>query len=122
MSLLGYMYEKGEGVTPDIATAVKWYNEAAEHEDEKAQYNLAKCYENGYGIKKDLKKAVEWYMEAAGQYEPRAINRLGEIKMEGVLMPQNTKHAYTCFKKAAKLGNKDAEENLKKYFNESNPS
>ena len=117
-SLLGEMYEKGEGVPQDIETAVKWYKEAAEHEEEKAQYNLARCYENGYGIKKDLNKAVEWYMEAAEQYEPRAINRVGELKMEGVLMAQNTKHAHICFQKAAKLGNKDAVENLKKYFNE----
>ena len=65
-----------------------------------------------------MNKAVEWYTVAIEQYEPRALNRVGELEMEGDHMPQNTKHAHFCFQEAAEQGNKDAVENLKKYFNE----
>jgi hypothetical protein len=46
-SLLGWMYEKGQGVSQDYKTAVKWYSFAAEQRDADAQYNLCWMYEKG---------------------------------------------------------------------------
>ena len=43
-SLLGWMYEKGQGVPQDYKTAVKWYRLAAEQGDADAQYNLGLMY------------------------------------------------------------------------------
>ena len=37
------MYDNGEGVPEDDATAVKWFTKAAEQGHAKAQYNLALC-------------------------------------------------------------------------------
>lgn len=99
-------------------SAVDYYEDAAEHEDEKGQYKLAWCYENGIILEKNLKKAVEWYKEAAEQKEPRAINRLGEMLMEGILTNKNSVEiARKYFLMAAKRGNIDAKKNLEKYFN-----
>jgi TPR repeat protein len=41
------MYEKGQGVSQDYKTAVKWYSFAAEQRDADAQYNLCWMYEKG---------------------------------------------------------------------------
>ena len=38
--MLGWMYEKGEGVEQDNAKAVQWYRLAAKQGDAAAQYNL----------------------------------------------------------------------------------
>jgi uncharacterized protein len=37
---LGWMYERGDGVTQDYAEALKWYRKAAEQGDAAAQYNI----------------------------------------------------------------------------------
>ncbi len=119
LTLLGEMYEKGEGVHPDMKIAVDYYMDAAEHEDGRGQYNLARCYENGIVVEKDIRKAVEWYREASWYKEYRAINRLGEMLMEGILTNKNNVElARKYFEKAARCGNADAQKNLEKYFGE----
>ena len=44
---LGYLYETGVGVAQSWADAVKWYRQAVEESEPRAQYNLAWCYEHG---------------------------------------------------------------------------
>jgi TPR repeat protein len=39
-SMLGWMYDVGQGVSQDYKTAVKWYRLAAEQGDADAQHNL----------------------------------------------------------------------------------
>ena len=48
------------------ATAVKWYQKAAEQNYANAQYNLGFCYEKGLGgLSRSKKEALKMYQKAA---------------------------------------------------------
>lgn len=54
-SMLGQMYERGEGTTPDAEKAFHCYEEAEYYA------NLGRMYEHGTGMEKDLQKAFDCY-------------------------------------------------------------
>ena len=62
---LGGLYERGQGVEEDHATALKWYESAGEENLTRAQYNAAVMYHVGRGTEMDIAKAMEWYERAA---------------------------------------------------------
>jgi hypothetical protein len=64
---LGLMYDNGEGVTQNNATAFKWYKKAAEKGNAQAQFNIGWMYANGSGVNKDYLRAGNWYAKAAEQ-------------------------------------------------------
>ena len=64
-SILGIMYDDGQGVVQDYKEAAKWYRLAAEQGDSDAQYNLGLLYFNGQGVVQDYKLAHMWLNIAA---------------------------------------------------------
>ena len=50
---LAWMYERGEGVSPDAEKAFRYYEEAEDY------YNMGRMYEQGIGTKQDLQKEFE---------------------------------------------------------------
>lgn len=62
---LGVLYEKGEGVPADAATAAAWYHKAAAQGYASAQYNLALMYRDGRGVARDAAQAQHWYEQTA---------------------------------------------------------
>ena len=66
-SSLGFMYERGQGVTQDYAEAIKWYKLAAEQGYAYAQNNLGVMYERGQGVIQDYVTAHMWYNLATAQ-------------------------------------------------------
>ena len=64
---IGLMYDNGEGVTQNNATAFKWYIKAAEQGYAQAQFTTGWMYANGRGINKDYLRAGNWYAKAAEQ-------------------------------------------------------
>jgi TPR repeat protein len=75
---LAEMYEFGEGVPADHATALKWIRRAV------AQYNgastiIAQRYRVGNRAPKDARKAAEWCRISAEAGHIAAQNELGEI-------------------------------------------
>eukprot|EP00942_MAST-04A_sp_MAST-4A-sp1_P005063 g5063.t1 len=79
---LGYMYENGLGVDPDVKKAVKWYTKAAEQGHAQGQCSLAYMYEKGNGVEKNLAKAKELYSKAADQGHKPAIDFLPDINRQ----------------------------------------
>lgn len=55
------LFEKGQGVTQDLAEAARWYTKAAEQGDAEAQYDVAVLYEMGTGVAADPDRARYWY-------------------------------------------------------------
>jgi TPR repeat protein len=47
-NILGFMYEKGQGVEKDEREAVKWFSHAADQGLGEAQHNLGVMYKNGH--------------------------------------------------------------------------
>lgn len=70
-TIVGELFERGLGSTPDHAAAAEWYRRAAEAGFARAQVNLGHLYENGLGVPRDPQQALAWYRRAAGL--PQAI-------------------------------------------------
>ena len=66
-SLLGLMYDRGEGVPQNYIEAATWYRKAAEQGNADAQYNLGIMYSFGKGVPEDDAEAAKWFRKAAEQ-------------------------------------------------------
>jgi TPR repeat protein len=78
---LGNMYEFGEGVPQDWATARGWYEHSANQGDINAQMNLARILQTGRGGIKDIELAAKWYIEAAKAGDSQAATNLALMHM-----------------------------------------
>ena len=64
---LGVFYQKGEGISRDLARAALWFEKAALQDHPKAQYNLGLMYKDGLGVEADHRRAMMWWELAAKQ-------------------------------------------------------
>lgn len=71
------------GVAQSWADAVKWYRQAVEESEPRAQYNLAWCYEHGKGVPRDLRQARELYQAAAKQGYAGAQEAADRMEKDG---------------------------------------
>lgn len=74
---LGHIYEEGEGIEPDIQTALSWFYCAAKQGNAPAQWKLGKMYGNGIGVAADPEASFNWYQLAAEQGFSDAYVSLG---------------------------------------------
>jgi Sel1 repeat len=58
--MLGFTYERGNGVPQNYAEAAKWYQKAAEQDYSTAQLNLGNLLAEGRGVEQDLTEAYKW--------------------------------------------------------------
>jgi len=79
---LGRMYENGEGVEKNHATAAEWYRKAAEKGVGDAQYRLGKMYEDGDGVPRDVEYAYGWYSVAAHLGNPKGGEAAARAKAQ----------------------------------------
>ncbi|MHA1573776.1 MAG: tetratricopeptide repeat protein [Alphaproteobacteria bacterium] len=68
--LIGFMYERGQGVSKDPLKAADWYGRAAERGNAFAQNNLGVLYKHGRGVSQDYVQAYKWFNLAAVSYLP----------------------------------------------------
>lgn len=80
--MIGYMYEKGYGVSKDFGLALEWYNKAAEKNHAGAQNSLGRMYANGYGVERDREQALSWYRKAAANGNKQAKNSIAQLENE----------------------------------------
>lgn len=100
-SILGLMYQNGDGVAQNYAEAFEWYRKAAEQGDEIAQNSLGNMYQNGDGVAQNYAEAVKWYRMAAEQGYAKAQTNLGLMYNGGTGVTQNYSEAAKWFRKAA---------------------
>lgn len=113
---LALMYERGNGVTKDVAEAAKWYRAAAEQGFAKAQTNLGICYRNGEGVTRDYAEALKWYKKAAEQGRAVARTHIGDMYRLGLGVETDLNEAAQWYKKAAEQGNAWGQYELGKMF------
>ena len=65
---LGFMYDNGQGLPKNEATAAEWYGEAAERDNVVAEVRLALMYRDGRGVPVNRVKAL-YLLEQAGRKE-----------------------------------------------------
>jgi len=105
---LGFMYEKGQGVTRDYAEAMRWYRKAADQGDAGAQYNLGLMYDKGQGVAQDFAEAVRWYRKAADQGYAGAQAILGLMYGKGQGVTRDYVQAHMWSNLAAAQGDERA--------------
>lgn len=64
-TMLGTLYDEGQGVPQDYEEAVKWYRLAAEQGWPPGQDHLGQMYEEGRGVPKSYVEAYKWVNLAA---------------------------------------------------------
>ena len=100
---LGWMHHKGLGVEQNYKTAIKWYEMAANQDNEDAQHTLGNLYRNGEGKKdavtKDLNKAMYYYKKASDNGFPYSMFTIGTMYEKGEGVDKSIKNAAKWFKK-----------------------
>jgi TPR repeat protein len=109
---LGFMYEKGLGVSQDKQQAVKWYTKAAEQGYSYAQYNLGIQFREGQGVPQDYQQALKWYTKAAEQDNKEAKRDLGVMYVKGQGVSKDYKKAVKLFTISAEQGDAKAQYDL----------
>lgn len=99
---------RGEGVAQDFKEAAKWFRQAAEQGNAKAQGALGVMYFRGEGVAQDSKEAAKWYRQAAEQGNAGAQHFLGGMYSRGDGVPKDDVVAYAWFNIAAANGQAEA--------------
>lgn len=80
LTRLGWMYELGMGVEPDLERASAYFTEAAQLGNAEAMYSIAVMYLTGAGKPIDESEGKRWLMQSAELGYPKASDKLGEIE------------------------------------------
>jgi len=94
---LARMIERGEGGSPDVGEALRWYKEAAEQEHAESQYRVAMAHAWGQGgWFRDPAQAATWLERAAANGHKKSQRLLAQAYRTGELglTPDATKAQY----------------------------
>ena len=109
MSLLGYIYETGEGVPKDLVEAARWLRLAAKQGNAEAQFGLGLMYGTGKGVPKDVVEAARLFRLAAEQGNATAQLSLGFMYALGQGVPKDDVQAYAWVNiGAAQIGDEES--------------
>jgi hypothetical protein len=101
---LGLLFDLGQGVPEDPATAYKWYRRAAEAGLAKAQFNVAVMEDSGVVGPRDAVAAARWYAKAAAHGHLRAQYNLAQLYSSGDGVPRDIAEAKAWYRVAARGG------------------
>jgi TPR repeat protein len=112
-SMLGDMYDKGQGVPRDYSTAVSWYSKAAAQGDGVARSSLRAMLDKALTTfeKSDYATALRLMSPLAENGNSLAQYFLGLMYNGGLGVPQDYVVAHMWFNLAAARGDKDAAKN-----------
>jgi len=110
---LGFMYDRGLGVTQDFKEAASWYRKAAEQGNAPAQFYIGQMYDIGNAVPQDYREAASWYRKAAEQGEALAQLHLGFLYDHGQGVPVDRVQAYKWYSLAVAAGNEIAPKSKK---------
>src|SRR5690606_18770894 len=105
---IGNMYEKGIGVTRDIAKSQGWYEKAAEQGNASAMHNLAVLHAMGADGQTDNCAASELLTKAAELGVNDSQLNLGSLSAKGAGIKQSLEESYIFIALVAKTGDKYA--------------
>ena len=106
---LALMYTQGEGAKPDLATARKWFRRAADHGSVEAQVKLAELA----AFEGKFEEAFRWFSKAADQDDADAAFNVGSLYYLGRGVAKDEVKATEYYRKAARLGMREARDVLK---------
>ena len=112
MSLLGYIYETGEGVPQNDTEAVRWFRMSAERGFALAQVSLGLMYANGRGVPQNDTEAVRWFRMSAERGFAKAQVKLGLMYFTGRGVPRDDVEAVRLYRLAAEQGDAEGQVHL----------
>ena len=99
----------------NMSEAIKWYRKAAENGDHLAQYRLGNFYDKGEGgVQQDKAEAVKWFRMGAEQNVINCQYVLGLHYENGDGVDKDMDEAVKWYREAAKNGQRDAIDALKR--------
>lgn len=111
-TVLGFMYEHGQGMDKDDTKAAQLYLLAAEQGVAAAQNNLGLMYEHGRGLDRDATEAAQFYNRAVEGGIIAANNNLGVMYEHGRGVDQDDTEAVRLYGLASDQGIAAAQSNL----------
>jgi localization factor PodJL len=105
---LAKMYERGEGVTRDLAQARALTERAASRGSRQAMHNLGVYYAEAEGEQRDFGKAAESFLQAANRGVVDSQFNLAAMAEQGLGGPKSERVAYYWYSLAARSGDRDA--------------
>lgn len=112
LSNMGVIYEEGRGVTANPATAMIYYQQAAEKGQAGAQCAMGRLSEKC----SKYEQAKYWYEKAGKQKNATALNNLGVLYGSGRLGEKDYPKAHAYCKLAAEAGSEIAKKNMQIYY------
>jgi TPR repeat protein len=79
---VGYLHERGDGVTQDYKEAMRLYLLSAAQGNAVAEFRIGYLYEKGWGVAQDDAEAMDWYGKAAALGNQPATSRLAVLKVK----------------------------------------
>ncbi|MDX2105313.1 MAG: serine/threonine-protein kinase [Candidatus Melainabacteria bacterium] len=101
---LGWAYEIGDEIEPDLRLAFHWFKSAAEGGHPQAMHKTGYMYEKGLGTAASDKRAFEWYKKAADKGEIHGERDLGYCYRYGIGVEEDLDLAFFWSSKAAQNG------------------
>ena len=105
---LGLAYEMGQDLPKDTASAVYWYQRAAEQGHPEAQSLLGFAYNEGKIVPKDIAASAMWHKKAAQQGITNSQAALAGYYYLGIGVPKDYLLSYFWANIASSNGHKDA--------------
>lgn len=84
--------------------AVRWFRQAADQGNARAQMDMGIDYENGRGVEQDFGQALNWYRKSADQGNMAAEYFLGRLYQNGKGVDKDQAKAREWFQKSADQG------------------
>lgn len=116
---LGMMYKYSKcGVHQDMYKAYEYFCKGAKHNNTYCMYDKAYMLYKGLGCKQDYKAAGDLFYAAAMDHHNPSLYMLGLCYRNGYGVEADSVMAFTCQRKAAAFGNRDAKEELERPYPE----
>ena len=106
---LAMMYEQGQGVQRNTASARSWYARAAASGEPASQTELGGYYEEADGVPENWALAARLYQASAAQGWVKGQFAMGRAYEFGIGVPQDRRQAVAWFRKAAAQGHARAD-------------
>ncbi len=105
MTMIGWLYQNGQGVDADLDEAGRWFRKASEKGDTKAIRALGYRLRLGEGVERDFEAARRLYRQAADRGDMRAMSGIGILYYNGEGVEKDFAEALRWYEKAVQTGN-----------------
>lgn len=108
---LGYMYEKGRGVSKDLNKAVQWYKKSSSQGFKSAQHRIVFLDVKKHGLKSKHRRWLK-ALKSDASTDDNAMFLLANLYETGIAVKADLNKARYYYKRATAKGNADAESKL----------